>query len=342
MIDLRSDTVTRPTPAMREAMRTAEVGDDVFGEDPTAERLQERVAALLGKEAALFVPSGVMGNQIALKLHTQPGDEVITERNCHVFNYESGAAGLLSGVGFHVLDGVRGILTAEQIAEALRPGHYWEPRCRLICLENTVNKSGGAVYPLTEIVRIAEVAEAHALRLHLDGARLWNASAATGIPEADYARPFDTVMVSLSKGLGAPVGSVLAGSHALIREARRYRKMFGGGMRQVGVLAAAGLYALEHHRAGLAEDHEKARLLARAIAGNPAFRLDPETVETNIIIFDVADSPARPVLEALQEAGVALSAFGPRTLRATLHRDVSLAEARAAAEALAAFAAQPA
>ncbi len=324
MIDLRSDTVTRPTEGMRRAMYEAEVGDDVFGEDPTVNRLQEEVAALLGKEAALFVPSGVMGNQLGLKVHTQPGDEVLVERTSHIFNYESGAPGLLSGVQLHVLDGVRGILSAAQVRQAVRAGYYWEAPSRLLCLENTLNKAGGVVYPLAATQEVAAAAREHGLRLHLDGARLWNAAAATGLPEAAYAAPFDTVSVCLSKGLGAPVGSVLAGSKSLIEAAHRYRKLFGGGMRQAGILAAAGRYALEHHRPRLAEDHEKARRLAEGLAALPAFVLDPATVETNIVVFDVAEGGAMPVLEALKAEGVAMVPFGPATIRATTHLDVSL------------------
>ncbi|RMH67451.1 MAG: aminotransferase class I/II-fold pyridoxal phosphate-dependent enzyme [Bacteroidetes bacterium] len=326
MIDLRSDTVTRPSEGMRRAMYEAEVGDDVFGEDPTVRRLQDRIAALLGKEAALFVPSGVMSNQIALKVHTRPGDEVIVERQSHLFNYESGAPGLLSGVQMNVLDGERGTLTGTQVAAAVRPGYYWEARSRLVWLENTINKAGGTIYPLERIEEVARVARAHHLALHLDGARLWNASAATGISEQAYAAPFDTVSVCLSKGLGAPIGSVLAGPADLMQEAHRYRKLFGGGMRQVGILAAAGLYALDHHRPALAEDHARARRLAEGIATLPAFRIDLDTVETNIVMFDVVDGEAAPVLEALKAEGVLMVPFGPATIRATTHRDVTHAD----------------
>jgi len=329
-IDLRSDTVTKPTRAMRQAMFDAEVGDDVFNEDPTVLRLQDEVATLLGKEAGLFVPSGVMGNQLALKIHTHAGDEVILERSCHIYNYESGAPGLLSGVQLNVVDGSRGILTAAQVKAAIRPGHYWEPQPRLVCLENTVNKPGGVVYPMQNILAIEAVVRESGLAYHLDGARIWNASAATGIKEATYAAPFDTVSVCLSKGLGAPVGSVLAGSHALIEAAHRYRKLFGGGMRQVGMLAAAGLYALEHHRPHLVDDHEKAKHLALALANLPAFDLDPDLVETNIVIFDVRAGNAAPVLATLAEEGVLMVPFGPATIRATTHRDLSMADLDAA------------
>ncbi|NBC17758.1 MAG: aminotransferase class I/II-fold pyridoxal phosphate-dependent enzyme [Bacteroidetes bacterium] len=324
MIDLRSDTVTRPTPAMRQAMAEADVGDDVFGEDPTVNRLQDTVAELLGKDAALFVPSGVMGNQLGLKVHTNPGDEVIVERQCHIFNYESGAPGLLSGVQLHVVDGTKGICTPETIEAAIRPGYYWEAPSRLLCLENTINKAGGVVYPLERLQALAELAHEHDLSTHLDGARLWNASAASGIPERDYAAPFDTISVCLSKGLGAPVGSLIVGSDALIEQAHRYRKLFGGGMRQVGVLAAAGLHALDQHRPRLAEDHAKARRLAEGIADLDAFSIDLDTVETNIVMFDVVDGPAQPVLESLREDDVYMVPFGPSTIRATTHLDVTM------------------
>lgn len=326
MIDLRSDTVTRPSGGMRRAMADAEVGDDVYGEDPTVNRLQEVVAELLGKEAALFVPSGVMANQIALKLHTQPGDEVILNRLSHVYNYESGAPGLLSGVQLAPIDSDEMLLTADQVAAAVRPAMDVFPQTQLVCVENTLNKGGGTVYPLERLEAIATVARGHDLALHLDGARLWNASAASGTPEREYAALFDTVWVALSKGLGAPVGSVLAGSEEVIAEARRYRKLFGGGMRQAGVLAAAGLYAIEHHRPQLADDHEKAKRLAEGIAALPGFQLDPTTVETNIVLFDVKSDNALPVIERLRDEGVLLTPFGPATIRATTHRDVSMAD----------------
>ncbi|GAB5521832.1 MAG: GntG family PLP-dependent aldolase [Rhodothermales bacterium] len=323
MYDLRSDTVTRPTEGMRKAMYEAEVGDDVFGEDPTVLRLQARVADLLGKEAALFVPSGTMGNQIALAIQTQPGDEVIVERTMHVFNYESGAGGLISGVQFNVLDGANGVLSAAHIERALRPGYYWEPRSRLIWLENTLNKAGGVVYPLDTIHEITVLAKQHNLGLHLDGARLWNASAASGVLESAYAAPFDTVNVCLSKGLGAPIGSVLAGSTETIQQAHRMRKVLGGGMRQVGVLAAAGLYALDYHRARLAQDHANAQRLAEGIAELPAFSMDDRTVETNIVMFDTVGREALDVLEEMKAHGIWMVPFGPATIRATTHLDMS-------------------
>ncbi len=243
-IDLRSDTVTKPTPAMRRAMAEAEVGDDVFGEDPTVNALQEKVAALLGKEKALFVPSGTMANQLSIKAHTQPGDEVILEASAHPYNFEGGAGAMLSGVQFYCLPGVRGILEASQVEEAVRPLDHHFAVSRLVCLENTHNRGGGSIYPLKHIAAISKLAHSKGLLVHLDGARLWNASVATGLEPAQYAQWADSVSVCLSKGLGAPVGSLVAGSTAFIDRVHRFRKMFGGGMRQAGILAAAGIYAL--------------------------------------------------------------------------------------------------
>lgn len=323
-IDLRSDTVTRPSPGMRRAMYEAEVGDDVFGEDPTVRRLEERVAELLGKEAALFVPSGVMGNQLAIKVLTRPGDEVLLGRESHIFNYESGAPALISGVQLHPLNDSVGWFSSEALTQALRHSHDWEPRSRLVCLENTHNRAGGVVVPLSVIDTLTTAARRHGLALHLDGARLWHASVALDVPERQLAMPFDTVSVCLSKGLGAPVGSVLAASADLIAEARRFRKLLGGGMRQVGILAAAGLYALEHHRPLLAEDHAKARRLAEGIAELPTFEIDLRRVQTNIVRFEVRQGTAERVLAQLRAEGVLMVPFGSRTLRAVTHRDVSM------------------
>lgn len=322
-IDLRSDTVTKPTTAMRNAIMAASVGDDVFGEDPTAIKLQETVAGLLGKEAALFVSSGVMGNQLALKVHTLPGDEVICEEGCHIVNYESSAGAFLSGLQFRALKGERGILTARDVEVGIRSGAYWEPQSRMIALENTHNKAGGVVFPQQQIEEIAQVAHAHNLAFHLDGARLWNASIATGLPVSVLAAPFDTISVCLSKGLGAPVGSLLVGTYEKITLARRFRKMWGGGMRQIGFLAAAGLYALEHHRERLAEDHRLAKKLAFGIAELGVFDILPEQTETNIVMFGTRHQSAKEVLEHLAKNGVLMVAFGPNTIRATTHLDIS-------------------
>jgi threonine aldolase len=333
-IDLRSDTITRPSDEMRAAMAEAEVGDDVYGEDPTVNRLQEVAADLLGKEAALFVPSGTMANQICLHLLTEPGDEVILERSSHVFNYESGAAGLLSGVQLHPVDGEGGLLTPETVEAAIRPEGPVFPTTRVVSVENTANKAGGRVYPLDRLQALTDLAREHGLRTHLDGARLWNASAATGVAEAEFAAPFDLVWVALSKGLGAPVGSIVAGPSDLIEAGVTVRKRFGGGMRQAGILAAAGLYAIEHHRPHLARDHEKARVFAEGVDACDAFDCDVAAVETNIVLFDVVDGPAPPVIDALSGDGVLLTPFGPSTIRATFHRDVTLTEVRDAVEVI--------
>jgi threonine aldolase len=332
-IDLRSDTVTRPTPGMREAMARADVGDDVFGEDPTVNRLQDHVAGLLGKEAGLFVPSGTMGNQLCIKVHTQPGDEVICERGAHVFNYETGGIAFHSGAQGHTIDGIAGALTVEMIKPAIRPDLYYMPKSRLICLENTHNRAGGTVYPIDHIRAVSEFARKEGIRMHLDGARLWNACAATGITPGDYARWFDTVSVCLSKGLGAPVGSVIVGTREAISDARHYRKIFGGGMRQAGILAAAGLYALDHHRDRLVEDHEKAQWLARELAAVPGFAIDLSSVHTNIIIIDASRASRSPeaILSLLREKGVLLSLGNYLGLRAVTHLDVSFDQIRKAA-----------
>jgi threonine aldolase len=325
MIDLRSDTVTKPSVAMRLAMAEAEVGDDVFGEDPSVNRLQETAARMLAKEAALFVPSGTMANQLAVRLHTKPGDEMIVEAGAHVVRYESGAAAGLSGVQTCWLSGSRGILHPEQIEAAIRPADYHNPPTALICLENTHNRGGGTIYPLPSIMAIRKVAEAHGISMHLDGARLFNAVVATGISAAEYSRHFETVSFCLSKGLGAPVGSLICSDGRRIAQLRRLRKMFGGGMRQAGILAAAGLYALEHNIERLAEDHLHAQKLARALAQLPGVRIKPEEVDTNIVVFDVAETHRSPeeVVAALKAEGVLVVALGHNALRAVAHLDVS-------------------
>jgi len=332
-IDLRSDTVTRPSPEMREAMARAAVGDDVFGEDPTVNRLQEYVAGLLGKESALYVPSGTMGNQTCIKVHTQPGDEVICEKGAHVFNYETGGIAFLSGAQVHAIEGKRGAFGVEQIERAIRPDLYYMPKTRLICLENTHNRAGGTIYPMDLIREISAFARGRNIRLHLDGARLWNACAATGITPKDYASYFDSVSVCLSKGLGAPVGSVIAGSAGFIAEARHFRKIFGGGMRQAGVLAAAGLYALEHNVGRLGQDHEKAAFLARELALVKAFDIDMDSVQTNIVIIGAEKSGKKPeeILSALRAKGVLLTMGNYMGLRAVTHLDVSMDEVKHAA-----------
>jgi threonine aldolase len=336
VIDLRSDTVTRPTPGMRAAMAAAEVGDDVFHEDPTVNKLEERVAALLGKEAALFVPSGTMSNQVAVKTHTQPGDELICEANCHIYNYEAGGPAVLSGVMCRTVEGDYGVLDVSQLEDNIRPVNEHLVRTRLVCLENTHNRCGGRIYPLEKIQAISAWTHANGLILHLDGARLWNAIVATGIPAKTWASEFDSVSVCFSKGLGAPVGSALTGTREFIAKARRNRKVFGGGMRQAGVIAAAALYALENHVERLADDHRHARIIAHAAADTPGLRLSPPEVETNIIWIEVdpALAPGKAVATALRERGVLVNSVGPRMLRACTHLDVSAAQVERAADTL--------
>ncbi len=310
---------------MREAIARAEVGDDVFGEDPTVNLLQEKVASLLGKETGLFVASGTMGNEVTLNAHTQPGEEIILEIDSHIFNYEAAAPALLAGVQLHPLHGKRGVLTAEQVEAVIRPDDVHFPRTSLVCLENTHNRAGGTIYPLEEIRRIRKVVDAHGFMMHLDGARLWNASVATGISLKEYAGYFDSVSVCFSKGLGAPVGSLIVGSEEFIVRARRYRKLYGGGMRQAGILAAAGLYALENNIDRLAEDHRNARKLAEAVASLPGISVDLDSVQTNIVIIQIdgARYTASQVADVLKEHGILLLAIAPARLRAVTHLDVS-------------------
>jgi threonine aldolase len=326
MIDLRSDTVTKPTTAMRKAMAQADVGDDVYGEDPTVNKLQDTIAALLGKKAALFVPSGTMANQLAIRAHTQPGQEVIAESKAHVVRYEQGAAAALSGVQLHCVPGERGIMSAEQVEAAIRPADAHSVRTALICIENTHNSGGGTIYPLSTIERIRAVASTRHVPMHLDGARLFNAVTATTLPAASYAQHFETVALCLSKGLGAPAGSLLASNDlGLIDRARRFRRMYGGAMRQAGVLAAAGLYALEHHVTRLKTDHDNAKRLARRLQQIPAVVISPQHVETNIVIFDVPSHHLSPaaLVAALKQEGVLINAVGGTSFRAVTHLDVS-------------------
>jgi threonine aldolase len=333
-IDLRSDTVTRPTPGMRAAMTAAEVGDDVFSEDPTVNRLQERVAELLGKEAALYVPSGTMSNQVCIKTHTQPGDEMLCESYCHVYNNEAGGPAALSGVTCQLIEGDYGILDVTQLEGKIRPFNDHQVRTRLVSLENTHNRGGGRIFPLEKIQAISDWAHKNNLLMHLDGARLWNAMVATHVGAAEWAKPFDSVSVCFSKGLGAPIGSALAGPAEFVKKARRVRKLFGGGMRQAGVAAAAALYALEHHVDRLAEDHRNARLIAQAIADTPGLRLDPPEVETNLIWFqaDPDFATAKQIAATLKDHGILVFAVGPHLLRACTHLDVSDSQAEQVAE----------
>jgi threonine aldolase len=325
VVDLRSDTFTRPTAAMRAAMAAADVGDDVWGEDPTARALEARAAELLGKPAALFVPSGTMANQIALLLHCRPGDEVIVSRSAHLRLYESGAGAAWAGVQFAEVGGADGRFDVAQMEEWVLPRDRNLPRTRLCALENTHNRGGGRVWPQAQVVEVAARARHHGLALHLDGARIWNAAAASGLPERELAAPFDTVSACFSKGLGAPVGSVIAGSADDVERARRFRKMLGGGMRQVGVLCAAALYALEHHRARLADDHVNARRLAAGLAGVAGVGVDPDKVDTNIVIFEVAGVTSAELARRVEASGVRLHAIAPTRLRAVTHLDVDAA-----------------
>lgn len=322
LVDLRSDTVTRPTPAMREAMANAPVGDDVLDHDPTTRRLEERVAEILGKEAALFFPSGVQANQTAVALLSRPGTEVILEAGAHIFHYEEGAGAVLSGAQLHPVPTSDGLLTPEKVKDAIRPGSPHMPLTSVVAMENTHNSAGGKILPLEQARAVAGVARDGGLAVHLDGARLWHAAVATGHPPADWAALADTVMVCLSKGLGAPVGSLLAGSRELMDGGWRIRRRLGGGMRQSGILAAAGLHALDHHMERLAQDHHRARRLAEGAARVPGLAVvEPDT---NIVMLDIRtpDLTAARVLEALRAREVLMVPFGPRRIRAVTHLDV--------------------
>lgn len=335
-IDLRSDTVTRPSEAMRAAMASAEVGDDQFGEDPTVNRLQERVAEMLGKEAALWLPTGTMANQVALRTLTAPGDDVIVSRECHTVLHETGASAANAGVQFTEI-GSGGVFTAAEFAAAVKPrDHIVYPPTTLVAIENTHNRAGGVVFPRDEAVRVCEEARARRIATFLDGARLWNAAVASGASPADLAAPFDLVSVAFSKGLGAPGGSALAGPRELIARAIRYRRMYGGAMRQVGIFAAAALHALDHNLTRLADDHANARRMADILAENPRVMLDPARVRTNILIFSLAPNApdAATVVSRAREHGVLIFAFGPRTIRAVTHLDVSRRQCETAAAVL--------
>jgi len=335
-IDLRSDTVTRPSPEMRAAIAAAPVGDDQYGDDPTVNALQERVAAMLGKEAALWFPSGTMANQVALRTLTRPGDDVIVSREAHAVWHETGGSAANAGVQLTEI-GARGVFTADAFVAAIKPrDHPIYPPTALVEIENTHNRSGGIVFPQHEVVRICAHARQLGIASFLDGARIWNVTAATTIPVSELAAPFDLVAVSLSKGLGAPGGSLLAGSREVIVRALRHRRMMGGAMRQVGIFAAAGIFALEHNLARLVDDHANARLLAERLARSPRIAIDPATVQTNILVFRLAaDAPDATTLVAkARERGVLINAFGPRTVRAVTHLDVSRDQCLHAADVL--------
>jgi len=330
-IDLRSDTVTRPTEAMREAMARANVGDDVFGEDPTVRELEAEAASQTGKDAALFVSSGTMSNQLALALHTRRGDEVIVGNGAHVMVYESGAGAALSGVQFSIAEG-DGVFTADTMLERIQPAADWTPRTSLVCVENTHNRAGGVVFPQRDVLAICEAAKNRELRVHLDGARVWNASIASGLAVRDLCAPFDTVSVCFSKGLGAPVGSALCGSAEHIKQARRLRKMWGGGMRQAGIIAAGALHALHNHQRRLADDHTHARQLAERLTSVRGIRVDLARIETNIVNIYLADGlHAEAVCHAARDRGLLINATGPHRLRAVTHMNVNASDVAEAA-----------
>lgn len=336
MIDLRSDTVTKPTPGMLAAMMRAEVGDDVLGEDPTVNELEERVAALFGKEAGLFVPTGTMANQIAVRVHCRPQDEILIESTSHIYLWEAGGPAALSGVTCRTLDGHHGRLAVAQLEGKIRPDDMHAVRTRLVCLENTHNRGGGTVYSHEAVTAIAAWARRHHLAMHLDGARIWNAIVKTGISAAQWGHAFDTIAVCFSKGLGAPVGSMLVGPRDLIAHGRRIRKLFGGAMRQVGYLAAACHYALDHHIERLADDHANAQILAQAVATVPGLQLTPPEVETNLVWFEVHPQlgTAKQVAERLRGYGVLVAPLGDNVIRAVTHLDVSREQCRQAAAAI--------
>ncbi|HLH17389.1 MAG TPA: GntG family PLP-dependent aldolase [Bryobacteraceae bacterium] len=337
MIDLRSDTVTKPTPAMRRAMAEAEVGDDVYGEDPTVNLLERRAAEVAGKEAALFVPTGTMGNTIAVKLHTEHGQEVIADSRAHVLDYELSMVAWFSGCVIRAIQTEDGILSWSEIERQIRPLNPYSAPTGLVTVENTHNMHGGTVYPMSTLREICAGAHERGLKVHLDGARIFNAAAALGMPVREIAAPADTVMFCLSKGLGAPAGSILAGPAPLIAKGRLYRKRLGGGMRQAGVLAAACLVALDESPRRLFDDHCNAKFLAEGLARIPGIRIDPAKVQTNIAVFDVSGTGRAPadLSAALRARGVLINAINQRQMRAVTHYDVSREDCAAALEAVA-------
>ncbi|WP_035337382.1 GntG family PLP-dependent aldolase [Dokdonia sp. PRO95] len=323
-IDLRSDTITKPTPEMLDYMMRAEVGDDVYKEDPTVNKLEQRIAEMFGMDSALYFPTGSMTNQAAIKIHTQPGEQLIADKYAHVYNYEGGGVSFNSGVSCKLIDGHRGLITAAQVEDAINPpDFYHSPLTTLVCLENTTNKGGGACYDLDEIVKIKEVCDAHGLGLHLDGARLWNAFVATGQTASSYGELFDTISVCLSKGLGAPMGSVLVGKQQFMNKAMRVRKVLGGGMRQVGFMAAAGLYALDHHINRMADDHSKAKEIGKLL-DSLSYIKSVEEIETNILIFNLKETTDEAAfLSYLIDNNIVISDMGQGKLRIVTHYDYS-------------------
>ncbi len=327
VIDLRSDTVTRPSPEMRQAMFTAEVGDDVFGDDPTVKELENYVAGLFAREAALFVPSGTMGNQVCLKAHSQPGWELLCDRESHIIHYEVGGPVVHSGLLVNLLTTDKGMISADMVRENVRPVNIHCPVTKLVSLENSHNRHGGTILDQQEIVRVREVCDEFDLILHLDGARIWNVHVATGLPLSELVQPFDSISVCLSKGLGAPIGSLILGSADFIERCRRIRKLFGGGMRQVGIIAAAGLYAVRYNLERLADDHANARLLAEGLDRIDLFEVDLSHVQTNIVVAKITgDRTAEAVLQRLRQVDVWAVPFGPRQIRLVTHLDVTRAD----------------
>ena len=335
IIDLRSDTVTKPSAAMRKAMYEAEVGDDVYKEDPTINALEKYAAELLGKEAALYVTSGTMGNQLCLNVLTHPGDEVICEKDAHIFHYESGSPAWLSGLQLSLVEGNKGIFTAEQVKQCIRPeSAYYMARTRVVEIENTHNRAGGVINPIENIKAIYKVAKENNLLMHMDGARIWNASVSTGIAPSEYAKYFDSISCCLSKGLGAPVGSIVAGSKDFIKGAFRVRKAWGGGMRQAGIIAAGGLYALKNNIERLKEDHEKTQILAKTISRLPGAVIDLERVQTNILMFSPVKLSVEDALSKIKAKGLLLSEGASGSIRIVTHMDVSFEEIEKACKIL--------
>ncbi|MEX0844601.1 MAG: GntG family PLP-dependent aldolase [Balneolaceae bacterium] len=323
MIDLRSDTVTHPTPEMLETMMQVKVGDDVFGEDETVNNFQDKIAGMFGMEAGLFVPSGTMSNQLGVKVLTEPGDEILIDEKGHIFNYETGAASVLSGVQIQIIKGKNGKLNRKILEHTVRGNYDWEPRTKIVCVENSTNKGGGVCYTKTELREIKAFADEHGLAVHLDGARIWNAITATDIEPEFFGEIADTISVCFSKGLGAPVGSMLLSSKVNIAKARRFRKMWGGGMRQVGLLAAAADYAVDNNWAKLKDDHRRAKEVAEVIFNSKAFAVDKNILQTNILLFDVVNENAESVLKKMKEKNILMTQFGYKTIRATFHFEIT-------------------
>lgn len=342
-IDLRSDTVTQPTPAMRQAMAEAEVGDAVIDIDPTTERLEKMTAELLGKEAAVFMPSGSMSNQIALRVHCDRGSEFLCEADCHIYHYEQGAFAQLSGLVARTVAGESGLMKVEQIRDLIRPDNEHMVQTRLVCIENTLNRWGGKVQPQDEVTRICDWAQSNDLKRHLDGARLWNAAVASGVSEKDLAAPFDSVSVCFSKGLGAPVGSALAGPADFVHEARRARKLFGGAMRQVGIVAAGAIHAIENHRVLLEQDHANAKQLGKACEACSALTIRGGTIDTNIVICEIDSQwgTADQLVSLLAAQGIRCFAIGGQAIRFVTHLDISTQQVSQACEIIQTLAGAP-